>query len=46
MRKLRKIIKNEKPDIIHTHLAAFQYAAAASIGYKVKIVGEEATDDV
>lgn len=38
VRKLRKIFKREKPDIIHTHLSAFQYAAVASLGYKTNIV--------
>jgi glycosyltransferase involved in cell wall biosynthesis len=36
--KLRKIIKEYSPDVIHTHLAAIKYAFIASIGLKKHIV--------
>lgn len=36
--KLKKIIHNIKPDVIHTHLAAIKYAFFASVGTGVKLV--------
>ncbi len=38
LKKLRKIIREFSPDIIHTHLAAVKYAFIASIGLKKHIV--------
>lgn len=34
--KLRKVFKEEKPDVIHTHRYVMQYAVPASIGMHVK----------
>lgn len=36
--KLRKVIKKEKPDVIHTHRYILPYVFFATIGTKVKIV--------
>lgn len=38
LQKLRRIIKDLSPDIIHTHLAAIKYAFIASLGMKKRIV--------
>lgn len=38
LKKLRKIIKEYSPDVIHTHLAAIKYAFIASVGMKMHIV--------
>ena len=38
IRKLKKVIKEERPDIIHTHLGGFEYAAFASFFSDVKII--------
>lgn len=38
VRKLRRLIISEKPDVIHTHLYALKYAALAAIGTKLPII--------
>ena len=38
LKKMRKIIKNFEPDVIHTHLAAVKYAFMASVGLKKRLV--------
>lgn len=38
IKRLRKLIKQIKPDVIHTHLYAVKYAILATIGKKIKIV--------
>lgn len=38
VKELRKTIRNERPDVIHTHLAALKYAALASAGLHCKLI--------
>lgn len=38
VKKLRKIIRDYKPDAIHTHLYALKYVALACIGLDIKII--------
>lgn len=38
VKKLRKILKEERPDAIHTHLYAFKYAVLAARGTNCRII--------